>query len=436
MQLLKQIQELNFPAPLPETLLKVRQTFNASQVEDLPGRVHEAWTESGVYHRMQPGATVGVGVGSRGIAHIPVLAKASVDWLREHGFRPFVFPAMGSHGGATAEGQKLMMAELGVTAQSVGCDIRATMEVKSIGEIENGPVLFQGVESMAADHCILISRIKPHTDFRGTLESGPSKMSVIGLGKQHGASVMHAGGGENFQKYLAPAARLYEAETNLIGALCPIENAYDQTARIEFLSDGEIGTAREAELLVEAKERMASLPFDAIDILVVKELGKNISGTGMDTNVASRLMIPRQPEDFGAVDVGLITVLDLTPETHGNVSGLGLANVTTARVAEKIDWVATYTNAITSGIFGMFRVHLPITMPADEQSLQVAIRGCAKPPEEARMVFIRNTLMVDEFYASPSLRKDIETHPRLSIDDELPLSFSHVGVMASPWQLK
>ena len=417
-------------------MLEVRQTFDASRVEDLLGRVHEAWTESGVFNEMKPGASVAVGVGSRGIANIPVLAKSSVDWLREHGFRPFVFPAMGSHGGATAEGQKLMMAELGVTESSVGCEIKATMEVKSIGEIDEGPVLFQGVESMSADHCVLISRIKPHTDFRGTLESGPSKMSVIGLGKQHGASVMHAGGGESFQKYLAPAARIYEKETNLIGALCPVENAYDETARIEFLEAKEIGMPREEELLVEAKDLMASLPFKAIDILVVKELGKNISGTGMDTNVVSRLMIPRQPESFGLVDVGLITVLDLTPETHGNVSGLGLANVTTARVAEKIDWAATYTNAITAGIFGMFRVHLPITMPADEQSLQVSIRGCARPPEKARMVFIQNTLLVDKFYASPSLREEIEQHPRLSIVNEQPLEFSDSGVMASPWQFQ
>lgn len=435
MELLEQIKELDFPAPLPANMLKVRQTFDTNRVEDLPGRVYEAWTESGVLNQMKPGASVGLGVGSRGIANIPVLAKSSVDWLREHGFQPFVFPAMGSHGGATAEGQKLMMAELGVTAQSVGCEIKATMEVKSVGEIEEGPILYQGVESMSADHCVLISRIKPHTDFRGTLESGPSKMSVIGLGKQHGASIMHAGGGENFQKFLAPAARIYESETNLIGALCPIENAYDETARIEFLATNEIGMPREEELLVEAKDLMASLPFESIDILVVKELGKNISGTGMDTNVVSRLMIPRQPESFGQVDVGLIAVLDLTPETHGNVSGLGLANVTTARVAEKIDWVATYTNAITSGIFGMFRVHLPITMPADEQSLQVAIRGCARRPEEARMVFIKNTLMVDEFYASPSLREEIENHSRLSIESEQPLAFSGSGVMASPWRL-
>lgn len=435
MQLLEQIQQLDFPAPLPPRMLRVRQTFETEKVEDLAGRVHEAWTESEALKRMKPGGTVGVGVGSRGIANVSVFAKASVDWLRQHGFQPFVFPAMGSHGGATAEGQKLMMAELGVTEESVGCEIQATMDVVPIGQVENGPVLYQGTESRAADHCVLISRIKPHTDFRGKLESGPSKMAVIGLGKQFGASIMHAGGGEAFQKYLAPAARVYEESTNLIGALCPVENAYDETARIEFLMQEEIGSDREEKLLENAKSLMASLPFDSIDILVVKELGKNISGTGMDTNVISRLMIPRQPEEFGQVDVGLIAVLDLTPETHGNVSGLGIANVTTARVAEKIDWVATYTNAITSGIFGMYRVHLPITMPADEQTLQVAIRGCARPPEEARMVFIRNTLLVDEFFASPCLRSEIESHPRLTVEEELPLSFAPGGEMDSPWNL-
>lgn len=192
---------------------------------------------------------------------------------------------------------------------------------------------------------------------------------------------------------------------------------------------------REAKLLETAKELMASLPFPEIDILVVRQLGKNISGTGMDTNIISRLMIPRQPEAFGEVDVALISVLDLTEETHGNVAGLGLANITTARVAQKIDWVATYTNAITSGIFGMWRVSLPITMPSDERALQVAIRGCAMPPEEARMVFIRDTLTLDTLWVSPSLRQAVEEHPRLTIEEEVPLAFSPSGTMHSPWAL-
>jgi hypothetical protein len=246
---------------------------------------------------------------------------------------------------------------------------------------------------------------------------------------------MHAGGGRNFQRYLEPAARIYEANTNLRGAICPIENAFEDTAVIAGLTDIEIGTDKEAKLLKRAKDYLAKLPFDAVDILVVRDLGKNISGTGMDTNVISRLMIPRQPEAFGNVDVAVITVLDLTEPTHGNVAGLGLANVTTARVFSKIDWVATYTNAITSGIFGMFRVHLPITMPDDERALQVAVRGCAEAAEEARMVFIRDTLSLEHFFVSPSLRAVVEAHPRLRIVDEIPLSFE-AGTMMSPWQME
>ncbi len=435
MKLIEQIQGLDFPSPLPARVLQVHQTFETFRVPDVEARVHEAWTESSIRNAMKPGAVVGVGAGSRGIANLPELVRASVQWLKANGFAPFVFPAMGSHGGATADGQKEMLAQLGVTEASIGCEIRATMEVVPVGQIPDGPVLYQGQDSQAADHCVLVSRIKPHTDFRGHLESGPSKMCVIGLGKQHGASIMHAGGGEFFQQFLAPAARIYETDTNFIGALCAVENAYDETARIEFLSSQEVGLDGEASLLQEAKDLMASLPFPAIDVLVVKEMGKNISGTGMDTNIVSRLMIPRQPEAFGNVDVAVITVLDLTEQTHGNVAGLGLANVTTARVAQKIDWVATYTNAITSGIFGMYRVSLPITMPSDEKSLHVSLRGCAKPPAEARIVFISNTLVLDEFFASPSLQSEIEDHPRLKIMDELPLTFADRGTMTSPWVL-
>lgn len=435
MQLLEQIQTLDFPAELPDQVLKVSQTFDTFRVDDIRGRVHEAWTESDIRSVMRPGAVVGVGAGSRGIANLPDLVGASVEWLRQSGFNPFVFPAMGSHGGATAAGQIEMLAELGVTEERIQCEIRATMQVNPIGRIEGGPILYQGQESMAADHCVLVSRIKPHTDFRSHLESGPSKMSVIGLGKQHGASIMHEGGGAFFQQYLAPAARVYETNTNLVGALCVVENAYDETARIDFLPSSDIGLDREEKLLAQAKDLMASLPFEAIDVLVVKELGKNISGTGMDTNIVSRLMIPRQPEAFGNVDVAVITVLDLTEETHGNVAGLGLANITTARVAEKIDWQATYTNAITSGIFGMQRVSLPITMPSDEKSLHVSMRGCARPSDQARMVFIQNTLMLDEFFASPCLRAEIEAHPRLRVEEEVSLAFGDAGRMTSPWHL-
>ena len=435
MKLLDEIQTLDFPAPLPEKLLVVQQRFDAPKVPDLTAAARTALEESGILARMSPGQSVAVGAGSRGIANLPIIVRAVVDRLKEAGLKPYVVPAMGSHGGATADGQKEMLAELGVTEASIGVEIRATMEVKQIGQIPDGPPLYQGADSVAADHALLVSRIKPHTDFRSHIESGPSKMCVIGWGKQFGAALMHAGGGANFQKYLVPAARIYETNTNFVGAICPIENAYDETAEIVGLTAQEVGTAREAELLERAKSLMASLPFPEIDVLVVKQLGKNISGTGMDTNIISRLMIPRQPEAFGNVDVAVIAVMDLTDETHGNVSGLGLANVTTARVLEKIDWVATYTNAVTSGIFGMFRASIPITMPDDRRALQVAIRGCTMPPETARIVLIQDTLNVDHLWVSPSLRQAVEDHPRLILVDEAPLTFGPQGNMTSPWVL-
>ena len=435
MRLLEQIEQLDFPAPLPDRLLAVEQTFDAPRVKDIHAEVGKALTEGGILTQMKPGDTVAVGVGSRGIANIPKIARATVDHLKAAGMKPYIVPAMGSHGGATAPGQIEILEGLGVTEESMGVEIRATMEVEPIGQIENGPILYQGKDSKVADHTILVSRIKPHTDFRSHLESGPSKMAVIGLGKQHGASIMHAGGGRNFQRYLEPAARIYETNTNLRGAICPVENAFEDTALIAGLLAAEIGTEKEARLLKRAKDYLAKIPFNEVDILVVQELGKNISGTGMDTNVISRLMIPRQPEKFGNVDVAVIVVLDLTEPTHGNAAGLGLANVTTARVVSKIDWVATYTNAITSGIFGMFRVHMPITLADDERALQAAVRGCAEPPHDARMVFIRDTLSLERFFVSPSLRQAVEDHPRLRVVEEIPLRFEQ-GTMVSPWQLE
>lgn len=435
MKLLEQIQQLDFPADLPDSLLSIKQTFDAPDVGDINAAAKRALKEGGLLARMKPGASVAVGVGSRGIANLPKIVKATIEGLREAGLQPFVLPAMGSHGGATAEGQKTMLAELGVTEASVGAEIRATMEVKEIGRIPDGPPLFQDLISAGADHCLLISRVKPHTDFRSHLESGPSKMCVIGWGKQHGAAIMHGGGGANFQKYLAPAARIYEKNTNFVGALAVVENAYDGTAKIEGLTADKVGLEPEENLLKEAKALMASLPFPEIDVLVVRNLGKNISGTGMDTNIISRLLIPRQPEAFGKIDIAVIVVLDLTEETHGNACGMGLANVTTARVVNKIDWISTYTNTITSGIFGMYRTSLPLTMPDDRAALQVAMRGCARPWADARIVFIQDTLTLDHMWVSPNLRQAVDAHPRLTIQEETPLQFDTFGNLRCPWAL-
>lgn len=436
MHLFEQIDTLNFPAPLPRTLLQVEQRFDAPQVADVAAAARTALEESRLLDRITPGASVAVGAGSRGVANIGGVVKAVVARLREAGAQPFVFPAMGSHGGATAEGQRTILAELEVTEESVGAEIRATMEVREIGRVPDGPPLFQDLISAAADATLLINRVKPHTDFRSHIESGLAKMEVIGLGKQHGAALMHSLGVGGFQRFLEPAARIYERTSNMVGGLALLENAYDQTAEIVGLHASEIGGPKEARLLERAKALMASLPFDQIDVLVLRYLGKNISGTGMDTNIIGRLMIPRQPENFGGPDTAVIALLDLTDETHGNAAGIGLANVTTRRAAGKVDWAATYTNAITSGIFGMHRVHLPITMADDRRALEVALRGCGEPQETARMVFIRDTLTLDRLWVSPSLRSTVEEHPRLRIVGETPLDFAEDGTMAHPWALR
>ncbi len=434
MKLIEQIQQLDFPAPLPEKLLAVAQRFDAPRVNDVVASTREAMRT--FTPRIKPGSTVAVGVGSRGIANLPVIVRAVMDALRECGAHSFVMPAMGSHGGATVEGQIGVLADLGVTPDSIGAEFRATMDVREIGKLPDGPGLFQDVLSSAADHTLLISRIKPHTNFHGDLESGPAKMCVIGLGRQHGASAMHTYGSAGFRRWLATAARIYEANTNVLGALTILENAHDETAEIGALTMNEIGTAREMALLQRARTWMASIPFAQVEVLVVKQLGKNISGNGMDTNIVNRMLMPRTPEPTEGVNVAIIAALDLTKETHGNASGIGLANVTTQRLVDKTDWVTTYTNAITSGMFGMFHAAVPLTLPDDRRALQVALRGCGQPYATARWVFIENTLKLDVIWASENLREEIQAHPRLKILGELPLAFDARGRMTSPWKME
>ncbi len=440
-----QIQQIEFASPLPSTLLEVEQRFDAPQVDDVAAATRTALESGGLLARMKPGATVAVGVGSRGVANVPVIVRAVVQRLREAGLEPFVFPAMGSHGGATAEGQIDVLAQLGVTPASVGAPVRATMEVREIGRLQGeslqdetlpeGMPLYQGLDSAAADYTLLVCRIKPHTDFRGEVESGPAKMSVIGLGKQRGALAMHALGGAAFQRYLMPAARVYALATNLIGAVAVVENAYDETAEVVCLDAAAIGAQPEVELLCKAKSLMASLPFPQIDVLAVREMGKNVSGTGMDTNIIGRLLIPRQPESFGAVDVAVIVALDLSEATHGNATGMGLANITTARLARKIDWVSTYTNGLTSGIFSMYRGSLPMVMADDRRALMAASHCCAVPQPATRMVLIENTLHVERMWISPALRAAAEQHPRLTIVGECALAFAPDGRLLSPWKM-
>lgn len=435
MRLLEQIGHLSYPITLPGSVLAIAQDFEAPQVTDVAAAASLALAESGALNRIRRGDTVAVTAGSRGIRDGAAVLRRVVADLQRAGARPFVIAAMGSHAGATAEGQLALLSELGITAETMGVEVRATMEVTQIGHIPDGPPLYQDLMSAAANHTLLVNRIKPHTDFRAPLESGLAKMEVVGLGKQRGAEALHSYGAAGFRRFLAPAARIYEARSNVVGGVAILENAYDRTAEIHGLSPAQIGGSREIALQARAKELMPSLPFSEIDVLTVQRIGKNISGTGMDTNIVGRLMIPREPEVMGGPDVAVICLLDLTDESHGNAAGIGLANVTTARLAEKVDWEATYTNAVTSGIFGMLRNALPITLADDRRALEVAVRGCGRPPSDCRMVFIRDTLHLADLWVSSNLRPEVEAHPRLTVLGETPLVFGPEGGMISPWQL-
>jgi hypothetical protein len=419
--------------PLPAELLRVRAHLDPPAITDLADEVGRVLEDSGIAERVSEGDEVAIAVGSRGVANLPVLVRETAAYFTALGARTFVFPAMGSHGGATAEGQVQVLADLGVTTETTGVQIRSSMDVVRIGAVPGGPDLFCDAGAAKAQHIFLINRVKPHTDFHGELESGLAKMCVIGLGKREGARRMHAGGGAAFRAFLTPAARVYESATPLLGGLALVENALDQTAEIHVLDAAGIGAAPERALLDRARELIMRLPLWPVDVLVLQRIGKDISGTGMDTNVVGRISIPREPEPGEGPDPATIAVLDLTVATHGNASGIGLANVTTARAAAKVDWNATYTNAITGGIFGAVRAALPMVAPSDELALRIALNASARPPDQVRLMFATDTLHVSEVLVAPWLADEVDRTDDLELIERVPLTFANDGWMTSPW---
>jgi hypothetical protein len=413
---LDQVADLRCEAPLPR-MARVRQRFDAPVLADVAGetRAQAERLVSGI----RPGMRVGITAGSRGVANIATILRAAGEAVRERGGEPFVLPAMGSHGGATAEGQVELLAGYGVTEASTGMPIVSSMEVRQIGQLgtaeDPGPAVYLSETALAADGLIICNRVKPHTDFRGEIESGLAKITAIGLGKHQGAKTIHSFGTRGLAHWLPQAARLMVETAPVLGGLAVLENAYDQTARVVAVPPEAIGGEGEAALLAEAKGLMASLPFDQIDVLVVDEIGKNVSGTGMDTNIVGRMMIRGVPE-FGHPDVRIVVVLDLTEESHGNGSGIGLADVLTLRAARKLDLRATYINGLTSGIGGVQRIKLPMFLPADVDAICAGILCCGRgDPAGARVVRIKNTLELGELEVSESLLEEVRAHPRLEV---------------------
>ena len=380
---------------------KIRQQFAREALADIEQTVHEQVTAK---LQIAPGANIAITVGSRGINNIARIAKAVADAVKACGGAPFIIPAMGSHGGATAEGQREILASYGVTEEAMGCPIRATMEVVEIDSSGLEMKIYMDKFGYESDGVILLNRIKPHTAFHGEFESGLVKMSVIGLGKERLANEMHRFGVYGLKTIMPQAARRILATGKVVLGVGIVENAYDETAIIEALTPAEILT-REPELLAQAKQLMPSFPLCDIDVLIVDQIGKNISGSGMDPNVIGRMKIPGQPPaEFPKIKIIVIT--DITEVSHGNACGIGLADVTTRRLADKIDWDATYMNGITSGFYEHFM--LPIVAPTDLQAFEWGIRASHDPYQPKKIVRITDTLHVSELYVSDAALAEVK----------------------------
>lgn len=374
------------------------------------------------------GGEVAVGVGSRGIAHLRDLVAATVDELRGAGYRPFVVPAMGSHGGGTAGGQRAVLAGYGITEAALGVPVRATMETAVVGEVEGTPVHLDRYVAEAG-RAFLVARVKPHTDFQAAIESGPAKMAAIGLGKQVGAQAMHGQGLDGLRRVM-PAIGRYLADRYLLGALAVVEDQFDQTHTVRGLSPGEIGRDGETALLGLARRSLPRLPATGIDTLVVERMGKDVSGTGMDPNVIGRWLVPGLPEPEAARTV---VVLDLTESSHGNGIGLGLADFAPARLLSKVDLRALYLNVMTSGWAGLRRGRLPIVLPTDRDAIVAAVGVCGPvAARAARLVWIRDTLHTATCAVSEALWPEVAADPELELVGEpFALPFRGDGRLAS-----
>jgi len=432
--LITQIQDLRFEAPLPETLVSGFQEVSGTALSDISGQVLRTLAETGLLQPIRPGQSVAIGCGSRGVSNIATTVGTLAAAVRAQGGVPYVVPAMGSHGGSTAAGQIETLAHLGITSETVGAPIRGTMEVRATVRVPDGPQLYQGLDSAAADHVLLVNRIKPHTSFAGWVESGLAKMSVIGLGKLTGAHAYHAGGMEAFVHGLAAAAQLQVQHTNLLGGLALVENAREDTIALQALTAAEFGSVQEHELLQMARAHMPSIPVSPVDVLVVRRMGKDISGTGMDTNVIGRYAVPDMA-DAPHPHITTIAALSLTEGTQGNANGLGLANVVSARLLQAVDWHRTYTNALAAGVMGLRKAALPVVLPHDRAAVAVALRCNQRPPAQARMLFIEDTLSLDHVWLSPNLAADWAAQPGCRLGPPVSLTFADCGAMVQPWDL-
>lgn len=407
-------------------MFRVTQSFPRERIEDVAGETRRQLLNARIKDEIRPGMTVAVTGSSRGIANMNVILREVVAFLKEAGAKPFIIPAMGSHGGATAEGQTQVLNSYGITEAFCGCPIRSSMETVHLGDVtDNGEVLPVYIDRFAweADGIVVVNRIKPHSAFRGPYESGLTKMLCIGLGKQKGADSLHRDGFGTFATRIPLFGNFVRTHTNVLFGVGTIENAYDETNKIVVLRSEEI-PQQEPALLEYAKSLMPRILVPETDVLIVREIGKNFSGSGMDPNITGTWSTPY---GGGGIRKQRTCVLDLTDVSHGNGLGIGQADTTTVRFFNKMDFVATYPNALTSTVF--LPVKLAMVLRDDRMAIQAAVKTCnGVSPENARIVLIRNSLHMGELYLSEAfLPLARETEGMEIVSECRPLPFDEEG---------
>lgn len=412
-------------------IARVRRTFNQPEIDDVAAAATTAIRGSRLAERVKPGGRVAITVGSRGIAGIDVIARAAVEAVRSLGLQPFIVAAMGSHGGGTDEGQRALLAELGVTEASAGCPIRSEMDTVVVGTNAFGLPIHIDRNAYEADGIVLLNRIKPHTSFTGQYESGLLKMLTIGLGKRQGASQVHKLGLPGLRAMLPEVGRHLLATARVVLGVAILENAREHTARIVAVEPEQLLEV-EPRLLDQSRELMARLPFDQIDVLVVGELGKNYSGTGIDPNVIGRQRVETMP-DLPRPVITRLAVLDLSEESRGNALGIGLADLTTERLVSKIDPTPMRVNSTTSNF--LTRARVPLAMPTDREAIAACLDTCWRiDRERARMVVIPSTLELTTLWVSHALAGEVAAHDELEFDGEYePIRFDEHGSLDLEW---
>ena len=417
----------------PPRMLRVKQNFEAPTLEDIPAAVRAEVQSLALDSKVTAGESVAISVGSRGIANIALIIKSLVEELRVLGLEPFLVPAMGSHGGGVAQAQQAIIEGYGVTEEYTGAPIKASMETVQVGETEDGVPVFFDKYAYEADHVAVVGRIKPHTDFVGEIESGLHKMMLIGLGKHKGAALYHqAIVHYSFDRIIRSVGQTVIDKCGVLLGLGLVENQYDKTALIKGVGAEEL-VEQEKELLVLAKKWMPRLPFETVDLLIVDEIGKNISGAGMDTNVVGRKFHDNHAAEKEYPKVTRILVRGLTEETHGNASGIGTAEYAHKRAIEEMDREITYINCMTGN--HPSGAHIPLYFDTDRICIDRALETVGLvEPENAKVLRIHNTLELAEVLVSEAYLPEVEKRDDLEVigeaedmpfdaNDDLPLTF-------------